>query len=99
MLEVYQAFGNYETMMDLTERMIVEAIDAIGGQYERPWGEGNIDFTPPFARKTYDELFAEHAGVDPRDREGRRRVGRPDGLRYVGQASGCREELCLRREG
>ena len=32
MLEVYQAYGNYETMMDLTEQMIVDAIDAIGGQ-------------------------------------------------------------------
>lgn len=65
MLEVYQAFGNYETMMELTERMIVEAIDAIGGGYQRPWGDGTIDFTPPFARRTYDELFEEHAGVDP----------------------------------
>jgi lysyl-tRNA synthetase class 2 len=26
-----------------------------------------IDFTPPFDRKTYDELFAEHTGVDPRN--------------------------------
>ena len=26
MLEVYQAYGNYETMMDLTERVIVDAI-------------------------------------------------------------------------
>ena len=29
MLEVYQAYGDYRTMMDLTERIIVEAIDAI----------------------------------------------------------------------
>jgi lysyl-tRNA synthetase class 2 len=69
MLEVYQAYGNYETMMDLTERMIVEAIEAIGGQFQRRWGEAEIDFTPPFARKTYDELFAEHVGVEPHDRQ------------------------------
>ena len=31
MLEVYQAYGNYESMMDLTEKIIVEAIQAIGG--------------------------------------------------------------------
>ncbi len=67
MLEVYQAFGDYDTMMDLTERLIVDAIEAIGGQYKLPWGESEIDFTPPFARKTYDELFAEHTGVDPND--------------------------------
>ena len=67
MLEVYQAFGNYETMMDLTERIILDAIDAIGGGYERPWGEKTINFTPPFARKTYDQLFQENTGIDPKD--------------------------------
>ncbi len=30
MLEVYQAYGDYGTMMDLTERLIVDAIEAIG---------------------------------------------------------------------
>ena len=67
MLEVYQAYGDYNSMMDLTEAIICDAIQAIDGNYVRPWGEKTIDFTPPFARKTYDELFAEHAGVDPHD--------------------------------
>ncbi len=67
MIEVYQAYGDYRSMMDLTEKMIVNAIDAIGGGYKLPWGEATIDFTPPFARKTYDELFAEQTGIDPND--------------------------------
>jgi lysyl-tRNA synthetase, class II len=67
MLEAYQAYGDYETMMDLTERLILDAIEAIDGEHRRPWGEQVIDFTPPFARRTYDELFAEHTGVDPGD--------------------------------
>jgi lysyl-tRNA synthetase class 2 len=67
MIEVYQAFGDYRSMMDLTEKMIVDAIHAIGGGYQLPWGDETIDFTPPFARKTYDELFAEQTGVDPTD--------------------------------
>lgn len=84
MLEVYQAYGDYRSMMDLTERIIVNAIDAIGGgapasgqamagspaasvARKLPWGSDVIDFTPPFARRTYDELFAEHTGVDPAD--------------------------------
>jgi lysyl-tRNA synthetase class 2 len=69
MLEVYQAYGDYETMMRLTEKMIVDAIDALGLPYQLPWGEGVIDFTPPFAQRTYDELFQEHTGVDPTDTE------------------------------
>ncbi len=67
MLEAYQAYGNYETMMDLTERIIVEAIQATGQGLKLPWGEKEIDFTPPFQRKTYDDLFREHTGVDPAD--------------------------------
>ncbi|MGB6042298.1 MAG: amino acid--tRNA ligase-related protein, partial [Pirellulales bacterium] len=39
MLEVYQAFGNYETMMDLTERIILDAIEATGQSRQLPWGD------------------------------------------------------------
>jgi lysyl-tRNA synthetase class 2 len=67
MLEAYQAYGNYETMMDLTEQIILDAISATGKEYQLPWGEEEIDFTPPFVRRTYDDLFAEKAGVDPSD--------------------------------
>jgi lysyl-tRNA synthetase class 2 len=71
MLEVYQAYGDYRTMMDLTEAIIVDAIRASGQPLQLPWGYGEqakqIDFTPPFPRRSYDELFAEHAGVDPHD--------------------------------
>ena len=60
MLEVYQAYGNYETMMELTEALVVEAIRASQGErgdgsgeredrLKLPWGDRTIDFTPPFA--------------------------------------------------
>ena len=69
MLEAYQAFGDYRSMMDLTEKIIVEAIEASGQELKVPAGEGEIDFTPPFVRKTYDELFSEHAGVAADDHQ------------------------------
>ena len=65
MMEAYQAYGDYHAMMDLTEALICGAINAIGGGYRRPWGESTIDFTPPWPRRTYAELLAEHAGVNP----------------------------------
>ncbi|MBN1911471.1 MAG: lysine--tRNA ligase, partial [Pirellulales bacterium] len=74
MLEVYQAYGNYETMMDLTEQVIVDAIAATGQEPVLPWGETTIDFSPPFKRKTYNELFAEHTGVAADDEPGIRRL-------------------------
>ena len=67
MLEAYQAYGDYHAMMDLTEALICGSIEALGGGYQRPWGDSTIDFTPPWPRRTYAELLAEHAGVDPLD--------------------------------
>jgi lysyl-tRNA synthetase class 2 len=67
MLEVYQALGNYESMMELTERLIAAAVRAIGGRFQLPWGDAEIDFTPPFARRRYHDLIAEHTGADPHD--------------------------------
>ena len=67
MLEVYQAYGDYRSMMDLIEALIVGAIEALDGVYQRPWGEQVVDFTPPWPRKTYFDLFREHAGVEPTD--------------------------------
>ncbi|MGC8639649.1 MAG: lysine--tRNA ligase [Isosphaeraceae bacterium] len=67
MMEAYQAYGDYHSMMDLTEALIRGAIDALGGGYKRPWGQTTIDFTPPWERQSYASLLAEHAGVDPAD--------------------------------
>ena len=67
MLEVYQAYGNYESMMDLTEAVIADAIKAIGASETLPWGDKEINFSTPFERKTYDQLFQQHTGVDPQD--------------------------------
>jgi lysyl-tRNA synthetase class 2 len=63
MLEAYQAYGDYRSMMDLTERLIVNAIHATGQPEQLVWNERTIDFKPPFARRTYDELFAEATGI------------------------------------
>ncbi len=70
MIELYQAYGDYRSMMDLTEKLIAAAIEATGQEFKLPWGDKEIDFTPPFARKTYDELFFEHTGVRGDDAAG-----------------------------
>jgi lysyl-tRNA synthetase class 2 len=67
MLEAYEAFGNYEVMMDLTEKIILNALQATGQGFVVQWSGKQIDFTPPFARRTYNELFLEATGVNPED--------------------------------
>lgn len=69
MLEVYQAYGDYESMMDLTEAVIADAIQTIGGNNVLKWGDKEINFSTPFQRQTYDQLFAQHTGIDPTDVE------------------------------
>lgn len=85
MLEVYQALGDYETMMDLTEQIIQGAIQAIGAPYRLPWGDREIDFTPPLARRTYHDLFREHTGVDPQDAAAVAELARSLGLETAGR--------------
>jgi len=67
MLECYQAYGDYQSMMDLTERVICDAIEALGGGYQREWAGRTIDFSPPFQRASYAELFRKATGIDETD--------------------------------
>ena len=62
MLEVYQAYGDYRSMMDLTEKIILNALLAVPAT-ER----SSARFIPPFTRRTYDSLIQEYTGIDPSD--------------------------------
>jgi lysyl-tRNA synthetase, class II len=68
MLELYQAYGDYHSMMDLTEGLVVACVDAIGGGRVRPWGDRSVDFNPPWQRANYGDLFREHVGASMDDR-------------------------------
>ena len=63
LLEAYQAFGDYEDMMELTEA-IVEAccLAAIGTTVVTINGK-EVDLKPPWRRATMAELIEENAGV------------------------------------
>lgn len=67
MMELYEAYGDYHTMMDLTEAMIVSCAAMLGKGYKLPYGEHEIDLTPPFQRASYAELFKKHVGFDMSD--------------------------------
>ena len=70
MLEAYQAYGDYETMMELTQSMICHVSEKILGtlKIEQKDNEGNItktiDLTPDWKRAKYKDLIREKAGKD-----------------------------------
>jgi lysyl-tRNA synthetase, class II len=73
MMELYQAYGDYRSMMDLTESLVLACLDAIGGGRQVPFAEKTIDSSPPWQRAAYGDLFQQHAGVAMDDVEGVRR--------------------------
>ena len=67
LLELYQAYGDYEVMMEITEELIATAAEEVCGSMKLPYGDLEIDYSTPWRRATYEELLAEHAGVAMRD--------------------------------
>src|SRR5438445_9887466 len=67
MLELYQAYGDYRSMKDLTEGLIVACVDSLGGGRTIPFGDKSVNFTPPWQRAKYGDLFKEHVGCDMMD--------------------------------
>lgn len=85
MIELYQAYGDYNSMMDLTESIIVNAVRVLGDEMVLPWGDKTIDFTPPWPRREYSELFLEHAGCDLRDGSAVAAVAKKHGIETAGK--------------
>jgi lysyl-tRNA synthetase class 2 len=80
MLELYQAYGDYHTMMDLTEGLIVACVDALGAGRALPYGEKTVNFEPPFQRARYGELFKQSVGCDMADEVAVRAEARAAGI-------------------
>ncbi len=85
MMELYQAYGNYETMMDLTEGLVVACVDNLGGGRQLPYDRATIDFEPPWPRRRYADLFREHVGVPMDDSEAVKSAARALGLTVEGK--------------
>jgi lysyl-tRNA synthetase class 2 len=64
MLELYQAYTDYEGMMKLTEDMIRETAKVVTGGLVIQYGEHELDFSKPFARLTMVDAVKQYANVD-----------------------------------
>jgi lysyl-tRNA synthetase class 2 len=86
MLELYQAYADYEDILRLTEDMIATAARAAVGRSRVPWGDQEIDFSPPWQRMPLRAAIAEFSGVDYADYEDL------DSLRAAAHGAGLRPE-------
>ena len=94
MLEAYEAYGDYESMMDLVEGLVCHVAENVNDTLfiEHKDAEGKviktINLTPPWQRVKYKDLVREKAGADwfevsPKERRGRaEKLGAEIGKEY-----------------
>ena len=64
MIELYQAYADYNDMMELTENMVAYVAQEVLGTTKIQYGEHEIDLTPPWDRKTMIGAIEEYTGAD-----------------------------------
>lgn len=64
MIEIYQAYGNYHVMMDLTEELVSACAEAhCDGQMVK-FGDLDLNLSRPWRRARYADLLKEYSGCD-----------------------------------
>ena len=63
-VELYQAYADFNDMMDLFEAMLSGAAKELLGTYEVDWQGEHIDLTPGWPRMTMAEAVKKYVGID-----------------------------------
>ncbi len=64
MMECYQAYGDYTTMLTLVEEMFCACAEAAIGTLKFPYQGNEIDFTPPWRRVTMRDAIFNATKID-----------------------------------
>lgn len=64
MVEIYQAYADYNDMMPLTEGIITSVAQETLGTLEITYQGQAVDLTPPWRRVTMHDLVKEYTGLD-----------------------------------
>jgi lysyl-tRNA synthetase class 2 len=67
MLELYQAYADYNVMMDLTEELICLLVGKYCGSEQVQFGELMVNYSKPWRRAQYAELLKEYGGCNVDD--------------------------------
>ena len=63
-VELYQAYADFNDMMDLFEELLSSAAQKILGTYQVEWQGEKIDLTPGWSRMTMAEAVKQYVGID-----------------------------------
>ncbi len=64
MMECYVAFKDYNYHLELVEQLVSLIAREIHGSCRMPFGDGELDFTPPWPRIRYIDALREETGED-----------------------------------
>ncbi len=85
LMELYQAYTDYNGMMDLTENMFRHVAKEVCGTTTVPYGDDMIDLGKPFERMTMIEAVKKYSGVDfdeVADTEAAKKLADEKGIHY-----------------
>src|SRR5262249_2032538 len=63
MLEFYQAYADYQDLMELTEEMFTDLAQSLLGRLTLTWGEHAVDLTPPGKRLPFFTGLSQALGM------------------------------------
>ena len=86
MLESYQAYADYNDLMSMVEEMISSIAGEVLATTRVPYGEAEIDFSPPWPRVPLRAAIREQCGVDFEEHQD------VESLRQAAAASGVKVE-------
>lgn len=64
MIELYEAYADFQDIMELTENMIAHIAQEVLGTTKVTYGEHEVDLTPKWTRLHMVDAVKEHTGVD-----------------------------------
>lgn len=64
MIELYQAYADYEDIMNLVENMVAHIAEDVTGSTTVQYGEDRIDLKPDWKRVHMVDIIKEYTGVD-----------------------------------